>query len=286
MEKILDIALVAILVICAWAGYKKGLIMGVGGVLVIIVSVYMANLVSNTFSYEVIPALRPFISGYMETSYKMAIYDELEIEIPVTEESGLNIMDIINGIGGNEDESTAPPSSSPSPSPSPSPSAAPDDDRLTYSLDDLIRQNPEIERTVYVETLKSFGFFTKPANIIADEIIEYGEKNDAGRFNSLVDVICARVTYVIGFVISFLLVLIILTVVGNILNLSFKIPGLDILNDISGAIFGVITGLMLCVVLVWALKFAGAFISEEKMSKSTIAMWFMNRDILAGFLGL
>ena len=67
MKLILDLVLIAILVLCAWSGYKKGIIMGIGGILVVVVAIYGANLLSNTFSYEVIPALRPFISGYVET---------------------------------------------------------------------------------------------------------------------------------------------------------------------------------------------------------------------------
>ena len=35
MKAIIDLILVGILILCAWSGYKKGLIMGIGGILVI-----------------------------------------------------------------------------------------------------------------------------------------------------------------------------------------------------------------------------------------------------------
>ena len=281
MEKFVDIALIAIIVICAWTGYKKGLIMGIGGVLIIIASLYLGNLVSHTFSYEVIPALRPFVSGYMETNYKRAIYNELDLALPEAEESGISIMDLLRG-GDDGEGATTPPVAT-----VPALSADIENKKTTiYSLEDLIRQNPEIERSVFVESIKSIGIFAKPANIIADEVLEYEEKNEISRFDSLVNVLCEKLTYVIGFIMSFLLILIILTVAGNLLNISFKIPGFDLLNDISGAIIGIATGLILCVVAVWILKFTGIIFSEEQLNDSVITMWFMGRDVLGEFLGI
>lgn len=67
MKLVLDLILIAIIAFCAWAGYKKGMIMGIAGIVVIVVSLYGANLLSNTFSHDVVPAMRPFLSGYTET---------------------------------------------------------------------------------------------------------------------------------------------------------------------------------------------------------------------------
>ena len=54
MTKLIDLLLIAVIIICAWAGYKKGMIMGIGSILVIVVSLYGGNLLSTAFSYEVI----------------------------------------------------------------------------------------------------------------------------------------------------------------------------------------------------------------------------------------
>ena len=66
-KAIIDLVLLGVLIICVWSGYKKGIIMGVGGILCIIVAVYGANLLANSFSYDVVPALKPFANGYTET---------------------------------------------------------------------------------------------------------------------------------------------------------------------------------------------------------------------------
>ena len=75
VNSIINILLIAILVICVWQGYKKGIIMGIIEVLVIILSLYGAQLLSDTYSYEVIPVLKPFVSGYMENQLESATYE-------------------------------------------------------------------------------------------------------------------------------------------------------------------------------------------------------------------
>ena len=68
MRTILSLVFLIILIYCAWSGYKKGLILGILGLLAFIVSVYGANLLSQTYSGEVIDALRPFASGFVDVN--------------------------------------------------------------------------------------------------------------------------------------------------------------------------------------------------------------------------
>ncbi len=80
VNSVINIVLIAILVICAWQGYKKGIIMGIIEVLVIILSLYGAQLLSDTYSYEVIPVLKPFVSGYMEAQAEKTTYEVFGFE--------------------------------------------------------------------------------------------------------------------------------------------------------------------------------------------------------------
>lgn len=80
INTILTILLIAIVVICTWQGFKKGIIMGIIEVLVIILSIYGAQLLSDAYSYEVIPALKPFVAGYMEPRVEAQAYELLGYE--------------------------------------------------------------------------------------------------------------------------------------------------------------------------------------------------------------
>ena len=68
MRTILSLIFLIILVFCGWSGYKKGLIMGIFSVLAFVISVYGANLLATTYSGEVVDALRPFASGFVEVN--------------------------------------------------------------------------------------------------------------------------------------------------------------------------------------------------------------------------
>ncbi|MGM9615020.1 MAG: CvpA family protein [Oscillospiraceae bacterium] len=80
LTTIINLILVGIIIVCAWQGFKKGIIMGIIGVLVIILSLYGAQLLSDTFSYEIIPVLKPFVGGVMDTRIEDTAYSVLGYE--------------------------------------------------------------------------------------------------------------------------------------------------------------------------------------------------------------
>ena len=79
MGTVIDLVLLAIIIISIWSGYKKGFILGIAGVVAIVVSLYGASLVSSAFSYEVVPALRPFASGYVESQMQETVLEDMGI---------------------------------------------------------------------------------------------------------------------------------------------------------------------------------------------------------------
>ena len=68
MKAVLSLLFLSILIFCVWSGYKKGLVMGIFSLIAFVVSVYGANLLSLAYSGEVIDALRPFASGFVEVN--------------------------------------------------------------------------------------------------------------------------------------------------------------------------------------------------------------------------
>lgn len=62
-----DIIFLGILVLCTWQGYKRGILSGIIGILVIIVALFIGNLISVTCSTEFSPMIKSFMSGYVDT---------------------------------------------------------------------------------------------------------------------------------------------------------------------------------------------------------------------------
>lgn len=241
MKAIIDLVLLGILVICTWNGYKKGILMGIGGIVCILAAIYGANLLANTFSYDVIPAMRPFASGYTEGLL-----------------TGENSK-VMKKMGWEDYE---------------------------YSVEDLLRMYPERKAEFCTECFKAVGISEKTSENMAEKALTYARESGQTATESVVHILCESASYVCCFVLAFLLILIILTVIGNLPNLSFKIPRLDMVNDIAGALLGLLTGFMFCVLVVWALKFMGMIIGGDTLSATSIGGWLLKKDYLFKYLGI
>ena len=238
MKIALDIILVAVIAIAIWGGYKKGVIMGIGGVIVLIAAMVLGNAFSNAYSPEVITAMRPFVSGYTDKLLDEGVYAEL-------------------GVEGSD-----------------------------YSVDDLLKQKPELNVSASYRALKALGLSDDAAETVAMEAVKYSNENGIGLSEGLAETVCAKAAYVVGFLLFFLLAAIILTVVGNLTNLSFRIPYLGRGNEIGGAIMGVAEGIILCMVFAWALRFMGIVFPDGLLQETIVADFFMKNNLLASYLGI
>ena len=69
MKLVIDIVLLVIIALCTWKGYKKGLIGNIISLFIIMVALLGGTILSKAYSGEVIPVLRPFIGGYVDSQY-------------------------------------------------------------------------------------------------------------------------------------------------------------------------------------------------------------------------
>lgn len=69
---IIDIVLVAILAVFIYFGVQKGFILGVGGILALVVAIYVAGIVANTYSSWFTPMIEPIVSKYVDNSVTAA----------------------------------------------------------------------------------------------------------------------------------------------------------------------------------------------------------------------
>ena len=241
IKAIIDLVLLGILIVCVWSGYKKGIIMGVGGILCIIVAVYGANLLANSFSFDVVPALKPFANGYTETMI------------------GGNDSVVMKRMGW---------------------------ENSTYSVEDLVEMYPDRKAEFCSTCYQVLGIDKSTADRMAEKAITYARESGSPIRAAVGQILCETVSYAACFIIAFVLIIIILTVIGNLPNLSFKLPRLDLVNDIMGALLGVVTGLMFCAILVWALKFMGMLIGNDTLASTRIGSWLLEKDYLLKYLGI
>ena len=81
-----------------------------------------------------------------------------------------------------------------------------------------------------------------------------------------------------------LAMLILMGALASIGNLSFRLPNLESVDEIGGAILGFAQGFLYCVLLCWLLSYLGVLIGKETMSHTTLGRFFLIFDSLTSSL--
>jgi len=228
MRFIIDVVLLILIAICTWNGYKKGLVGSIAGILVIVASLLGGTLFSSAFSHEVVPALEPFVNGYVD--------------------SQTNRDNVLEKLGYGSSN---------------------------LSLDDILAQDSSLRYDYAYESNLNVGLYSDRAEELAEKSVYYAEENGTNMTDAVINVLCDSITYVGGLTIAFLLVLILLSAIGNLINLSFRLPNMENLDEIGGAVLGFITGFIFCVLACWVLSFFGILIGKETMEHTILARFFL-----------
>ena len=143
------------------------------------------------------------------------------------------------------------------------------------SLEDVLARDSSLRYDYAVECMKTVGIYQDRAEEMARKSVEYADRNGVSMTDAVVSVLCSTVSFVGGLVVAFLLILILLVAIGNIGNLSFRLPSLELLDEIGGAVLGFVKGFLYCVLLCWVLSFLGLIIGKDTLDGTTLAQFFL-----------
>ena len=241
---IIDIALVVIILICAFRGFRNGMVRGLCGFLAIVLSLVIGNASADAFSDEFTDALRPFVGGIVDGKLqRMLSPDKVEIDDTDTVEEG----------GDNE--------------------------FTDYGYDTSTTNG------VVMQTLRNLGFLESVSEKIASAIEE--KTTETGY--ALGDIISTKLSSILAhiaiFAIAFLLLSIVFSVIGNLLNVVFSLPGLRLLDQIIGTALGLLKGVVIVMFLALVFRYVG-IISADLLGKTKVLMYFAEHNTIANLLGI
>ncbi len=237
MKAVIDIILILIIALCTWNGYKRGLVGGVAGILAIIIALLGGSIAASAYAHEVVPALEPFVSGYMDSHRNRDV---------ILERMGYGSSDL--------------------------------------SLEDILEQDSSLRYDYAYECLTDLGLYDKRAEELAKDAVSLSEESGCTMTEAIVSVLCDTITYVGAMTIAFLLILILLVALASVGNLSFRLPNMESVDEIGGAILGFGKGFLYCILLCWLLSFLGLLIGKETMAHTTLGRFFLIFDSLTGGL--
>jgi hypothetical protein len=124
------------------------------------------------------------------------------------------------------------------------------------------------------------GFYEKRADTLASRAVTVSDEEGTTMTEAVVSVLCDTITYVGALTVAFLLILILLVAIGNIGNLSLRLPNMEALDEVGGAVLGFAKAFLYCVLLSWILSFLGALIGRETLDHTTLGRFFLIFDFL------
>jgi len=120
------------------------------------------------------------------------------------------------------------------------------------------------------EALREIGFLSTAAKSMSDELSRQISETGIKLKNAMVDKITITLSRVLVMSVTFIVILIVFTIISNVVNLAFKLPGLRLVNEIGGAMCGLVKGLLLCFALCWVVRFTGFFLPDDSASHSAL----------------
>lgn len=156
----------------------------------------------------------------------------------------------------------------------------------TLSVADTLEQQPEAAYEFCYQTYRAAGIADKPAQQLSREAQTYAAAQHTTVSDGLVQVFCQRMAYVAGTALAFVLILVLLLAIGNLPNLTFRLPEHERLDDFGGIFVGFLNGLAYCMLLCWLLQFAGALIGRDTLEQNIVSKILLKINVLTIGVGI
>lgn len=154
------------------------------------------------------------------------------------------------------------------------------------SVADALEARPETAYEFCYETYRAAGIGEKPAKQMAREAQTYAAAQHTTISDGLVHIFCEKLAFVAGTALAFVLILVLLLAVGNLPNLTFRLPEHERLDDVGGALVGLVNGVAYCILLCWVLQFAGIIIGKTTLENNVVANILLKINILTIGVGI
>jgi len=134
--------------------------------------------------------------------------------------------------------------------------------------------------------LRRIGLPEAAAVRIAEQSLEVEDEEAEGYFSDVIaDRLSTTLSYVAVFGIAFLLIAIVFAVIGNLVGFVFSLPGLKLVDIISGSILGFFKGVIIVYTISVIVRYFGLLVIE-RLERTTILNYLVNNNPIANLLGI
>ena len=136
--------------------------------------------------------------------------------------------------------------------------------------------------------LRQIGLPEAAAVNIAEQALELrnnGEEGVSTFTDAVADKLTTTLSYVAVFGIAFLLLAIVFAIIGNLIGFVFSLPGLKLVDTISGAVFGFFKGLIIVYTIAVIVRYFG-ILALSTLESTSLLNYIVNNNPIASILGL
>jgi len=136
--------------------------------------------------------------------------------------------------------------------------------------------------------LRQIGLPEAAAVNIAEQALEMrdsAEEEISSFTEAVADKLTTTLSYVAVFGIAFLILAIVFAIVGNLIGFVFSLPGLKLVDIISGAVFGLFKGLILVYTIAVIIRYFG-ILALSTIESTSLLNHIINKNPIAAILGL
>jgi len=154
-----------------------------------------------------------------------------------------------------------------------------------FSTEDLFRLEPDLEPIVARQVFLELGVHHSRAEDLTQRYLDLRlEGNTVNR--ALTEVLVYAFCFFLVYIIGFLLIIIALTVIYNIIPVSFQLPGLKLVDEIGGGVLGFVQGVLLVFMLAWVIGYAGLLLPEGLLASTWITELFVGANPMVSLIHL
>ena len=138
------------------------------------------------------------------------------------------------------------------------------------------------------DMLSVFGYSGQTLTKLTESVMEQARQTGQSLVNAVVDSVLHSIAYAAVYVAAFLALLVVLHLAVKALDLAAKLPGIRTANGLGGAALGLVKGLLVVFLLVWALQKLQILITPELAEESRLLPFFIHNSpvtLLASLLG-
>lgn len=137
---------------------------------------------------------------------------------------------------------------------------------------------------ICVAVMRQLGISEGSAEKLAEKVESQASEANAKMLEALTAVLCDRIAYIALFAIAFLLIIIIFTALGNILDLAFGLPGLESINHILGGVLGAVKGILIVLVITCVCRYLGIVLKTDLLEGTIIMRRLIDSNFIANLL--